>query len=86
MRVPKLRRVGSCTSGPPVSVHVRRKRWAASSIFQEIITRPSGTDNAPNLVVLVHSSLNVIASAMTAPEAIAMSGPSKENRPSPLLS
>ena len=40
-------------------------------------TRPDGVERAPNFVVLVHSSLNVIARATTAPEVILISGPLK---------
>ena len=43
--------------------------------------RPAGTDSAPNFVVLVQSSLSVIASAITAPDVIRMSGPLIENLP-----
>ena len=68
------------------AVHVIRSRWVSASIFQEISTCPPGTDNAPNLVVLVPSSLNVIAKAITAPEVIPTSGPSIEKRSFPLLS
>jgi len=35
-----------------------------------ISTRPAGTDNAPNLVVLAHSSFSVIATAIMAPDDI----------------
>ena len=42
-------------------------------------TRPSGTDRAPNFVVFVQSSLRVIATAMTAPDVIRISGPEIEN-------
>ena len=42
-------------------------------------TRPSGTDRAPNFVVFVQSSLSVIATAMTAPDVIRISGPEIEN-------
>jgi hypothetical protein len=55
MRVPKLRRVGAATAGPPVSVHVSRNRFASSSIVQAISIRPAGTESAPNFVVFVHS-------------------------------
>ena len=36
-----------------------------------------------NFVVFVHSSLSVIANAITAPDVIAISGPSIENCPAP---
>src|SRR5438105_2365096 len=49
-------------------------------------TRPSGTDRAPNFVVFVQSSLNVIATAMTAPDVIRISGPEVENLGSSALS
>ena len=83
MRVPKLRRVGGWTAGPPFSVHVSRSRWVSSSIVHAISMRPPGNDNAPNFVVFVHSSLNVIANAMTALDVMPISGPSIENRPAP---
>jgi hypothetical protein len=41
--------------------------------------RPAGTDRAPNFVVLVQSSLSVIAMAMTAPDIIRISGPEIAN-------
>ena len=47
--------------------------------------RPAGTDSAPNFVVLVQSSLSVMASAITAPDVILMSGPVIEIRPDPML-
>ena len=78
MRVPKLRRVGASTAGPPISVHVSRSRCVSSSIVHAISMRPPGTDSAPNFVVLVQSSLNVIASAITAPDVMPISGPSIE--------
>ena len=46
--------------------------------------RPAGTDSAPNFVVLVQSSLSVMASAITAPEVILMSGPAIEILPEPM--
>jgi hypothetical protein len=48
---------------------------------QAIPTLPHGTDSAPNLVVFVHSSLKVIASAITAPDVKATSGPSIDMHP-----
>jgi len=42
-------------------------------------TRYAGTDNAPNFVVLVQSSLSVIVIAITAPDVIRTSGPFIEN-------
>ena len=83
MRVPKLRRVGASTVGPLFSVHVSRSRRATSSIVHAISTRPSGIDSAPNFVVFVHSSLNVIANAITAPDVMPISGPSIEKRLAP---
>jgi hypothetical protein len=81
--VPKLRRVGAATAGPAFSVHINRSRCVWSSIFHTISMRPPGTDRAPNFVVFVHNSLNVIASAITAPDVIPISGPLIENRPVP---
>ena len=49
-------------------------------MVQAMSIRPAGTDKAPNLVVLVQSSLSVIASAITAPDVILISGPCIENR------
>ena len=83
MRVPKLRRSGGLTGGPFFSVQLKWSRCFSSSIVQAISTRPAGTESAPNFVVLVQSSLNVIASAMTAPEVIRISGPLKWNRLAP---
>ena len=85
-RVPKLCREGACMDGPPFSDQVSFNRCFASSIFHATSTLPAGTDSAPNLVVLVQSSLRVIASAMTAPDVIFMSGPEIENLPDPSLS
>jgi len=70
-------RLGSRTGGPPFSVQVRRSRCEPSSIVQETSTQPVGVESAPNFVVLVQSSLNVIASAITAPDVILISGPLK---------
>ena len=86
MRVPKLRRVGGSTAGPPLSVQARRSLCFTSSIVHAISTRPAGIESAPNFVVLVQSSFNVIASAITAPEVILISGPLKWNLLSPRLS
>ena len=72
--------------GPPFSDHVSFNRCFASSIFHATSTLPAGTDSAPNFVVLVQSSLRVIASAITAPDVILMSGPEIENLPDPSLS
>ena len=47
--------------------------------------RPAGTESAPNFVVLVQSSLSVMASAITAPDVILMSGPAIEIRPEPIV-
>src|SRR6185312_4628085 len=84
MRVPKLRRVGDTTVGPPFSVQVKWRLASPCSIDQAMVTRPIGTERAPNLVVLVQSSFRVIASEITAPELIRISGPSMEMRPIPL--
>src|SRR5688572_15212295 len=67
MRVPKLRRVGASTAGPPASVQVSFSRWACSSIVHATVMRPFGTDNAPNFVVLVHSSFIVNGKAGVRP-------------------
>src|ERR1700729_2709613 len=85
-RVPKLCREGVDTEGPPFSDHVICSRWFPSSIFHAMSMLPPGTDNAPNFVAFVQSSLSVIASAITAPDVILMSGPEILNRPWPLLS
>src|ERR1035437_6037593 len=63
------------TAGPPFSVQVRCSHPFFSSMVQTISIRPAGTDSAPNFVVLVQSSLSVIASAITAPDVILRSGP-----------
>jgi hypothetical protein len=42
-------------------------------------TQPAGTDKAPNFVVLVQSSLRVIAIAITAPDMIRTIGPAMVN-------
>ena len=55
-------------------------------LWDVISTRPAGIESAPNFVVLVQSSFNVIASAITAPEVILISGPLKWNRLAPRLS
>ena len=73
----KLRRSGGLTGGPPFSIQLRRSRCLSRSMVHAISTRPVGIESAPNFVVLVQSSLNVIASAMTAPEVIRRSGPLK---------
>src|ERR1700676_1382359 len=62
MRVPKLRRVGGSTVGPPLSVQLSRSRRRSGCTVQAISTRPVGIESAPNFVVLVHNSLSVIAS------------------------
>src|SRR5258707_11499306 len=85
-RVPKLCREGAYTDGPPFSDHVSCNRWFPLSISHATSTLPAGTDSAPDFVVLVQSSLRVIASAITAPDVILMSGPEIENLPEPSLS
>src|ERR1700730_4896369 len=78
-RVPKLRLAGAWTIGPSFSLQVRCNRDADPSTVQAMATWPAGTDSAPNFVVLVQSSLSVIAIAITAPEVIWRPGPSIEN-------
>ncbi len=43
--VPKPRRVGAATAGPPISRHEKRSRPSSSS--QAIFTRPEATASAP---------------------------------------
>src|ERR1700716_3185390 len=78
-RVPKLRLSGARTAGPFFSVHFRCRRCVPGSSVQAMSMRPAGTDNAPNFVVLVQSSLRVIAIAITAPDVIRTSGPAIAN-------
>jgi len=48
-RVPKLRWVGLRTTGPPLSAHLRRNCFRATSTLALISTRPVTFDNAPCL-------------------------------------
>src|SRR6185312_9331196 len=64
-RVPKPRRVGGSTVGPPVSVHCScsHGRWPCRRVVQVTVTRPSGTDSEPYLPALVASSCKAMLSA-----------------------
>ena len=64
-RVPKLRRVGSLTAGPPFSVHVSLNRCAISSTVDVMSIRPVALDNAPYLVAFVHSSFKPRGSSLS---------------------
>ena len=75
IRVPNPVRVGSCATGPPVSIQHSRNEPAAACDHSKR-TWPSGEDKAPYFAALVANSCNATATACAASGANMVCGPS----------